>query len=315
MTEVQVDTAAFRDLSKAGRGNRGTSRSRARRAVTGQEDTGTTTAQKPKRSRGKTVSPADVSPAVADSGADLTVSVANEGAETVRMVFEFKASADGLSIEAQISDGESWAPLAADTLQQGLMAILERESRLERTAAAYGLAIEALLASLEESVVNVRDQASGIPQAELEALTQAGIDLGGSTSDPSGAGQVASGLARFQQFRDDALSVAEAARALGVTDGRVRQLITADAVLTIPNGEGSYLLPRWQFAEGQLLPGIRELAQVAAEVHPLTLAGFMTRPDVDLEVDGEAASPRQWLTGGGEPTAVAELASALSIPA
>ena len=72
---------------------------------------------------------------------------------------------------------------------------------------------------------------------------------------------------------------------------------------------------RCQLVGSRPLPGLEVIAEAAAGVHPLTLAGFMTRSDVDLEVDGEPVSPIEWLVAGGDPAAVADLAAGLHVPA
>lgn len=238
-----------------------------------------------------------------------------EGAETVRVAMEVKAVDGGLVIMVETSDGDDWTQVKPERLREGLVAILQRESQLERTAARYGLPAEALLNALADSVVDVSDPSAGLPEAELEALRAAGISLEGSPTDPTGAGQVARGLARSRQFREEALTVAEAAKELKVSDGRIRQLIAAGSVMTIPNGDGGRLLPAWQFVGGRLLPGMDVLTKAATGLHPLTLAGFMARPDVDLEVEGEPVSPLEWLLAGGDPTVVAGLAAGLRVPA
>lgn len=228
---------------------------------------------------------------------------------------EVEEVAGELRLRVLWAQGEEWVPVSGAMMRQGITSLLRRESRLERTAERYGMAAEALLASLEQSVVDVADSASGIPDAEREALRAAGISLDGSEEDPSGAGQVAKGLARFAQFRSDALSVSEAASRMGKTDGRVRQLVAARHLTTITNGEAGYLLPDWQFVGDQTVPGLAMIVPALDAVHPLTLAGFMTHPDPDLEIDGSAVTPVQWLLSGGSPEPVAELAAGLGISA
>ena len=205
--------------------------------------------------------------------------------------------------------------MSPELLEQALTAIFSSQSLLERTAARFGLAAEDLLASLARSAVDVSDRSGGLPAAERDALDRAGISLEGDLEDPTGAGQVALGLARSRRLRDDALSVAQAAAALKVTPGRVRQLVSAGAVVTLPGGESSHLLPAWQVVDGRLLPGLEAVATAAVGLHPLTLAGFMTRPDEDLVVDGQAVSPIDWLLTGGDPDVVAQLVAGLRIAA
>jgi hypothetical protein len=236
-----------------------------------------------------------------------------ELAETVRVTVDVVASK--VTVEVEAADDEDWRPVAREDLRQGLEAMLVRESRLEQAAARFGVTPEALLVALESSVVDVANSAGLIPEAEAEALREAGISLEGAQDDPAGAGQVAAGVARFHRFRDEALTVSEAAGRLGVSAGRVRQLITAKSVISIPNDDGGHLLPAWQFVGNRVVPALDRLADVVVAVHPLTFAGFMTRPDVDLVVDGEPVSPVQWLISGGDPAVVRDLAAVLSIPA
>lgn len=311
MAEFRLQTAAF-----SGAQSRAKSPAPDRAAKTAARSTGKT-AKAVSATRAKVAKPAKAAKKVPASKrahvAPDVVLVAGEGAETVQIQVEVKAAGQ-LIVSVMAADGEDWRPVADDLLRYGLELLLKRESRLERTAARYGVEAEALLASLEQSVVDVTDQSAGIPEAELNALREAGINLEGSVTDPSGAAQVALGLLRSRQFRDEALTAAQAAKKLGVTDGRVRQMVAANSVVTIPNGDG-YLLPAWQIVAGRLLPGLDGVIEVAGDVHPLTLAGFMTRPDVDLEIEGQPATPVQWLLAGGEGERVADLAAGLSLPA
>jgi len=236
-----------------------------------------------------------------------------EGTETFAIEVKVGKRTGEVIVTVLATEGEHRQPVAEEIVRRGLERLLQRESRLERTAARYGLATEALLASLEESAVDVTDESAGMPEAERHALHAAGIHLEGSMSDPSGAAQIALGLARYQKFRDEALTAVEAARLLRVSDSRVRQLVSSGQVVTIPNSDG-HLLPAWQFAHGRLVPGLSDLTKAVNDVHPLTLASFMTLPDVDLEVEGRPVSPVEWLISGGEVEAVTDLALGLAIP-
>lgn len=237
------------------------------------------------------------------------------GVETVDVTVELDTSRGVVVLQARTPDGEAWRDVAPELLERGLTAIFSSQSLLERTAARFGLPPEDLLAALARSAVDLSDESNGLPTAERDALRRAGISLEGSPGDPSGAGQVALGLARSRRLRDDALTVAQAAAALKVTPGRVRQLVSAGAVVTLPGGESSHLLPAWQIVDGRLLPGLEAVASAAAGLHPLTLAGFMTRPDEDLVADGQVVSPVDWLLTGGDPDVVAQLVAGLRVAA
>lgn len=235
--------------------------------------------------------------------------------ETVDVTVELDATRGVVVLRASAPDGETWHDVSPEMLEQALAAMFSNQSLLERTAARFGLRPQDLLASLGRSAVDLSDHSGGLPAAERDALRRAGVSLEGSPEDPSGAGQVALGLARSRRLRDDALTVAQAAAALKVTPGRVRQLVSAGAVVTLPGGESGHLLPAWQIVDGRLLPGLEAVAPAAAGLHPVTLAGFMTRPDEDLVVDGHSVSPVDWLLTGGDPDVVAQLVAGLRVAA
>lgn len=237
----------------------------------------------------------------------------HRSADTVQIVFAVENESE-VRITVLMAKDEEWLPVSRKEVEKGFEVLLDRESRLERTALRFGLSAEALLATLEKSAVDLSDRSGGVPDAELTALREAGIILEGSGADPSGAAQVALGQGRAQQVHEGALSVADAAELLNLTPGRVRQKIASGDVMAIP-GSDPHLLPNWQFVEGRLVAGLRELADVAMAVHPLTLRAFMLRAEVDLEIDGLPVSPLRWLATGGDPAVVADLAERLSIPA
>ncbi|WP_340539058.1 hypothetical protein [Nocardioides sp. GXZ039] len=254
------------------------------------------------------------------SAATAPQAVHRPDAATVDVIVEIKDDLGAVLLRVQASDGETWQSVGADLLEQGLTTIFVRESLLQRTASRFGMPAEDLLASLADSAVDVADASAGLPQAEHDALRHAGISLDGPPDDPSGAAQVAVGLARSRRFRDEALTVAQAATALGVTTGRVRQLVSAGTVVTMPGGQGpggdtGYLLPAWQITDHQLLPGLGLVAAAASGVHPMTLAGFMTRPNPDLDVDDRAVAPVEWLMAGGDAQVVADLVTGLRVAA
>jgi hypothetical protein len=231
--------------------------------------------------------------------------------EIVQVELKANAGTNDVLVRVLSAHGEEWEQVADEQVRRGIELLLQRESRLERTAAQYGMEADALLRSLEQSVVDIADESAGIPEAERDALAAAGISLEGSPQDPTGASEVLRGLARFARFREDALTVTEVASLLGRTDGRVRQMVSAGQLATIPNGESGYLLPSWQFVGNQPIPGLAPVLEALATIHPLTVAGFMTRANVDLEVDANPATPVQWLLSGGGAERVADLASGL----
>jgi hypothetical protein len=116
---------------------------------------------------------------------------------------------------------------------------------------------------------------------------------------------------RTAQLETESLSVKQAADLLRVSEGRVRQRLTEGTLLGTKSG-GSWHVPRFQFGDEGELPGWDRLAAaLPRHAHPLSVARFLDTPDEDLDVDGEAVSPRNWLAQGGDADAVMALAAAL----
>lgn len=162
---------------------------------------------------------------------------------------------------------------------------------------------EAFLDAVETSMSS---SANALTVPEADALAQAGISLNGSTDDPRGVKALLGGVHRQLKDAQAALTTAQAATHLDVGASRIRQLIGEGSLLTLRNGD-SRVLPSWQFTDDGYVPGIATFSQAAAAMHPYVLSQFMTRPNIDLEVEGEAVSPVEWLTSGGDVTRVATL--------
>lgn len=72
------------------------------------------------------------------------------------------------------------------------------------------------------------------------------------------------------------------------------------------------LYPQWQFTDVATVPNLAELLSAIGDgVHPVSLDQFMLRPHVDLEVNGEELSPRDWLVSGADPEPVILIATDL----
>jgi hypothetical protein len=107
------------------------------------------------------------------------------------------------------------------------------------------------------------------------------------------------------------LTVAEAAALLGVDPRRVRRRLAAGSLYGIRAADG-WRLPRFQFADGRLVPGIAlVLPHLDRALHPLTVARWFELPNPDLVIDDEPVSPRAWLAAGGDPAPVAAIAADL----
>lgn len=145
------------------------------------------------------------------------------------------------------------------------------------------------------------------------ALADVGLDL-----SPVAAGDArprTRTVVAHAVLRDSALTVADAARQLQVDTSRIRHRLGVGRLVGWKD-RGSWRLPAWQFAGSGVLPGLETvLAEIPSDQPALVVAAFMTTPQEDLPVDGEPATPREWLLAGGDPRHVAALASALGTPA
>lgn len=160
------------------------------------------------------------------------------------------------------------------------------------------------------------------PSPELSPGEKRLLDEGGFSEDPT---QAAIGIARsvadYARLQVKSLTVARVAKALSVTEGRIRQRLTRNPAMGKPptlygiKVRGEWRLPAFQFARnGAEIPGIdRVLARLPEGLHPLRVEGWFTTPDPDLVLpEGEVpVSPIDWLRSGGDPEHAAELAADL----
>lgn len=212
--------------------------------------------------------------------------------------------------------GKSGDKLRTDRAPELEARPLARERKFAGVASRLRMTEDELLERLDAALPAIPDSPeSAIPVAERDALRRAGVNLAGPEGDPTGVAQLTAGIARVNEFRAAALSVAQAAARLGVSQGRVRQQIRAREVASLPSNDGTHQLPAWQFLDDRLVPGLGTVLPQADGVHPLTLAHFMTRPDPDLVVDGDPVAPVEWLAGGGNADLVADLVAGLHLAA
>ncbi|MFI9449767.1 DNA-binding protein [Amycolatopsis sp. NPDC052450] len=143
------------------------------------------------------------------------------------------------------------------------------------------------------------------------ALTDVGLDL--SPRDEAEPDFRARTVAAHAVLADSALSVLEAAKALGVDDSRIRHRLK-EGRLTGWKDQG-WRLPAWQFAGSGVLPGLEVVLRAVPEDQPaLVVAAFMSTPQADLVINDHPATPRQWLLSGGDPEHVAKLVAMLGSP-
>lgn len=147
-------------------------------------------------------------------------------------------------------------------------------------------------------------EATALPVDEATLLDAAGL------SDEPGAyaRSAVAAAGAYAALVASALTVGEAARLLGVTEGRVRHKIARRDLSALPSGRRR--LPRWQFTDNGALPGLSVVLRALDQhEHPLATLAFITSAQPELALDGETVTPQDWLRAGGDPTPVAELAA------
>lgn len=157
------------------------------------------------------------------------------------------------------------------------------------------------------------------PDRELTAtdadmLRRGGFDLEVYPSDEKDP--FVQGRAVYLALIGSALSVAEAARKLGVDTSRIRQRCTQRTLYGLKL-HGSWRVPTFQFEDDKLIPGVAEvISALAPDLDAVSLYTWFTTPNDDLIIDRESsspacASPREWLLMGRSVGNVVELAEDL----
>lgn len=103
----------------------------------------------------------------------------------------------------------------------------------------------------------------------------------------------------------------EAARKLGVTDGRLRQRISDRTLIGVHGPDGrAFRIPLFQLTPEGELPGLRlVLKAIRPALRPIQVAAFFTTPQSDLEgPEGAPMTPVAWLLSGHDPDPVRDLA-------
>ncbi|MDB4941601.1 MAG: hypothetical protein JWP97_1135 [Labilithrix sp.] len=154
-------------------------------------------------------------------------------------------------------------------------------------------------------------EAPPLAKGEAALLDRAGfVDAGGSGA----GGALERSRIELDMMLAESLTLDDAARALGVSTGRLRQRLgpTARTLYGIKDGR-AWRIPRFQLAtKGRLVRGIdRVLPRIREDAHPLAVAAWFSQPHQDLVTSDDEApvSPRAWLLAGRDPDIVAELAA------
>lgn len=208
---------------------------------------------------------------------------------------------------------ESHAPSSWRT-QQSILSFLDS---VNDSATVFGF-LDAVSRVARELVADLpaKDAERGLSAAEAALLDAGGLALGTTGEQREAFERTAQTYAAIVAA---SLSVEHAARLLGVTGGRIRQRLLQRTLYGIKSGERrNWQLPSFQFYHGQEVPGLDVvLPHLPADLHPVEVYAWFTRPHSDLVPDGrsdeEVLSPRDWLIAGYPASNVAALAAELSV--
>ncbi|HLY84146.1 MAG TPA: hypothetical protein VKQ71_14250 [Acidimicrobiales bacterium] len=155
------------------------------------------------------------------------------------------------------------------------------------------------------------DPARTLTVAEAELLAEGGADLRPlGSEEPAPLAEAAAG---YGALLAGGLTVTEAAGRLGIDSSRVRHRLAEGSLYGIRLRSG-WRLPAFQFdgGTGGVVAGLDTvLRALSPDLHPVAVRRWLSSPLRDLRVDGDSVSPLEWLTHGGDATAVAVLAADL----
>lgn len=143
---------------------------------------------------------------------------------------------------------------------------------------------------------------SGLTEDERAVLTAGGADL--EEHAPDAGDPLIRAAAEHAAILTSALTTAETARRLGVSEMRVRQRLAQHTLLGINTSKG-WRIPSFQFTLRGELPGWGRVArQLPADVSPVELLSWLELPNPELRAGARELSPREWLASGHDPGAV-----------
>jgi hypothetical protein len=166
------------------------------------------------------------------------------------------------------------------------------------------------LASALESLPSIRPHAAALSEAEAALFDQSDF----AEDDDAYARVTVETLGRIARLINTAYSASQVAELLGVNESRVRQR-RGDRTLWAIQDRGGWVFPALQFEDeegrrGQMRGLDRVLPALPADLHPVSVAGFLTTPQPDLRVEGPPVSPLDWLRSGGDVRPVLGVAEA-----
>lgn len=129
--------------------------------------------------------------------------------------------------------------------------------------------------------------------------------------EPDELGPVAGLAAAYGELVAKSITVPKVAKKLAVDESRVRQRIHAGSLYAFKQ-RGTWAIPAFQFTGKRIVAGLDSVVpKLSTTLHPVAVSRWFSTPDPTLELDGTAVAPLTWLSSGGSPDVVAELASSL----
>lgn len=179
-----------------------------------------------------------------------------------------------------------------------------------------------LNAALAQAIDELRPSLPGaaseeLTEAELGLLNQLGVAVDAETE---GDDPVLSMVLSHAALVETGWSVTETAKRIGLSSGRVRQLL-GNRELYGFHSEGRWVIPAFQFRRGtagwKLLEGIRTVNRaLPGDLHPTEVVAWYRTPEPEL-VDDEsvtAPTPLEWLGAGRSPDVLAAQAESVGEP-
>lgn len=166
----------------------------------------------------------------------------------------------------------------------------------------FGIGRDDFVAALR-ALPLVRPWATALTEEEARLLDD--VDFGEDHAAYIAAGAEIAGHAG--RLAESTLTTAEVKTALGLSDVQVRRKRLARELWAIPDGR-TWIYPISQFElnpeTGVPFRQVRGLAEVLAalpdDLNPVAVDGFLHTQQADLERDGHAQTPLNWLCHGGD---------------
>jgi hypothetical protein len=187
---------------------------------------------------------------------------------------------------------------------QDVLRIAAAMHRLEQFG---GLAVVDLLEQMAETVTNpAASSGQALSENQEAVLREAGSFVDEELPYMSRPSTVTT--LRRLSILQESLSTAQVAKALSLTESRIRQRAT-DRTLYSVRVSGSLRFPSFQFdADGGELPGWDVVAPAfPSHAHPVAVAHFLCHAHDDLAIEDDPVAPFEWLRTGGSPEVIVEL--------